>query len=252
MNAPSNLIIEGRLVEASNGTYLCRDQETHERFVYKPVSGERPLWDFPEGTLTFREIAAFNVNRLLGWNLVPNTTWLDEGPLGAGMVQEWIDVASESGPVELYGAEDVPEEWIPILSAQDAQGNPVVLAHENSEILRKVALFDAVINNGDRKAGHLLRSDRGDIYAIDHGVTFHPENKLRTVLWGWLDATIDPEMRSELKQLRDVLAESHADVDQWLTREESDALRVRLDRLIDTERFPVPSAQWPAVPWPVF
>lgn len=252
MRSTFNLIIDGRLVDASNGTYLCRDQETSERFVYKPISGERPLWDFPEGTLSFREVAAFNVSKLLGWNLVPDTTWVDEGPLGAGMVQLWIDAVDETGPVALFDPEGIPTEWIPILTAQDAQGNPVVLAHENSTNLSKVALFDAVINNGDRKAGHLLRSNVGDVYAIDHGVTFHPENKLRTVLWGWIDTTIDPEMLAALKRLRDLLADNHADVDQWLSPEESIALRSRIDRLIDSQRFPVPSTQWPAVPWPVF
>lgn len=252
MQTSLNLVIEGRLTDASNGTFLCLDQDTDDRFVYKPVSGEWPLWDFPEGTLSYREVAAYTINKLLGWDLVPPTTWIDKGPLGPGMAQRWVEASGETGPVELFGPEDIPHGWLPILSAQDVNGKPVVLAHEDSAQLRKIALFDAIINNGDRKAGHLIQSDENLVYAIDHGVSFHQDNKLRTVLWGWLDTSIDRELLTDIEGLRDALAHVNHDVDRWLSQQESDALRNRLDRLIETERFPVPSTEWPAVPWPIF
>ena len=252
MHELMDLEIQGQLVEASNGTYLCTDRSLNAQYVYKPVTGERPLWDFPSGTLTGREIAAYNISKILEWNLVPETIWLSQGPLGPGMAQQWIVSNDNSESVNVFSPGDVPEGWIPILSAQDSHGNPLILAHEDSEQLRRIALFDAVINNGDRKAGHLLTAQDGTIYAIDHGVCFHHENKLRTVLWGWLGTRIDPYHLDDLKNLRETLDRETEMVDMWLSSDERHALRHRLDRLILTEKYPAPSQEWPAIPWPVF
>lgn len=252
MQPPSHLVIEGRLADASNGTYLCVDQTGSSRFVYKPVSGERPLWDFPESTLTGREIAASEISSLLGWNLVPKTYWTESGPLGAGMTQQWIDEREDSRPINLFHPDSIPLGWIPILSAQDSLGNPVVLAHDDTQQLRKLALFDAVINNGDRKAGHIIESNAGVVFGIDHGVSFHHENKLRTVLWGWLDTPIERELLDDLAALKSELGDHHPAVDVWLSDRESQALRNRINQLLTLKTYPVPSQDWPAVPWPVF
>ena len=142
--------------------------------VYKPIRGERPLDDFPDGTLAYREAAAYVVSEAIGWSVVPPTIMRD-GPLGRGMVQLWIDVDQERNVIDLIRA-----------------GDPA---------LRRMALFDAVINNADRKGGHLLPTADGHVYGVDHGVTFSPDPKLRTILWGWRGQPLDD---SELATLDDL------------------------------------------------
>ena len=245
------LKIVGQLRDASNQTFYCTDASDKE-FVYKPAAGEAPLWDFPEGTLTGRELVAAAIDSMLGWSLIPTTKWIEQGPLGPGMIQEWIDESDESRPVNVFALDHIPEGWLGILSAQDAQGNPLVLAHENSETLRKVAAFDAVVNNADRKAGHIMGTANGHVWVIDHGVCFHHEDKLRTVLWGWVDQELGGDLVSGLITLRSTLGNWHESIDNFLLEHESVALRARLDRLIAEGKFPLPSQDWPAIPWPVF
>jgi hypothetical protein len=152
--------VEGRLVDASNATLFTELELNGEsiRAIYKPISGERPLWDFQSGNLAFRERAAFLISEAMGLHLVPLTI-LRDGPFGEGAFQLWIDI-DESIDLALY-------------------------FRETNDNLRSVALFDAVINNTDRKIGHLLPAQSGELYVCDHGVTFHEEDKLRTVLWQW-------------------------------------------------------------------
>jgi uncharacterized repeat protein (TIGR03843 family) len=253
----SNLIFKGTLEPigqlrgASNGSLLCQDA-AENLFVYKPVAGERPLWDFPDDTLSGREVAAANIDAMLGWGLVPPTRWIADGPAGPGMVQKWIDEVDELRPVNIFDAQSVPVGWLSVLEAVDQWGDPVVLAHDASESLMRMALFDAIVNNADRKAGHVLADENGQIYAIDHGVCFNEEPKLRTVLWGWVDQPIRKPDLMALENLKQTLGDFHDQIDSYLLREESHELRQRIGELLETQLFPQPSAEWPAIPWPVF
>jgi len=247
--------IEGRLVDASNTTLraeITLDGLTR-RCVYKPVRGERPLWDFPDGTLAGREVSAFLVSQATGWDLVPPTI-LRDGPLGVGALQLWID--EPDGAEALIGfvpAYDVPHGWLPVANARDEDGDAYALAHADDPRLARLAVFDAVINNADRKGSHLLPAPSGRIYAIDHGVTFHGEDKLRTVLWNWRGKPLDAAERALLGGLRGALGGPlGAMLDDLLTQTEIRALAARVDRLLDRGCFPEPSEDWPAIPWPPF
>lgn len=248
--AHDDLIVEGRLVDASNATLLC--SVAGRRCVYKPVAGERPLWDFPTGTLAGREIAAYEIDTLLGWGLIPTTVWRDDGPAGPGMAQEWCEDAALGEVVTVAPMEDIPPGWCVVVEARDPMGRPVALAHASTVELQRVCALDAVINNGDRKGGHLLTLPDGGIRAVDHGVSFHIENKLRTVLWGWAGEALPPDIHDDLRKLRDQLGDHHPSVDPWLSTAESLAVRTRLSALISESRYPEPSEDWPAIPWPVF
>ena len=220
--------VEGRLVDASNATLYCAIalDGVRARCVYKPVRGERPLWDFPDGTLAAREAAAFEISEAMGVGIVPPTL-LREGPFGAGMVQLWIDV--------------------------DDAVDLVALCRSDDPRLRRVALFDAVVNNADRKGGHLLPAPSGRVYGIDHGVTFHVEDKLRTLLWTWQGQRLRPDELTTLACLRDaVRASSAGRLAELLAEAEVAALAARIDRLTTEGRFPFPSGDWPPVPWPPF
>jgi uncharacterized repeat protein (TIGR03843 family) len=241
----------GQLRGASNGSLLCRD-DLGDLFVYKPVSGESPLWDFTRDTLCRREVAAANLDGLLGWDLVPPTRWTDEGPMGPGMVQQWVEEVDELRPVNIFDTHEVPTGWLSILQAIDQDGSEVILAHEPSEQLAQMALFDAVVNNADRKAGHVLVDKSGRVFGIDHGVCFHEEPKLRTVLWGWVDTPIPPKLLRDLTELGTKLGSFDAQIDPFLSEIESGKLRDRIAELVHTQVFPRPSAQWPSIPWPVF
>ncbi len=248
------LEIEGRLLGASNATLRARiTAGTDEaRCVVKPVAGERPLWDFPDGTLTGREVAAYEMSEALGWGLVPPTVWRDDTPVGPGMVQLWIHEVDEARPVDVVPPSAVPDGWLVVLEARDQDDRPVVLAHAAREDLMRMAAFDAVVNNADRKGGHVLADSGGRLWAIDHGVTFSEEDKLRTVLWGWAGEQVPDDIRHELAALVTVLETGLDTVERFLSRTERQALRRRLDDLVESGRFPLPSAHWPAVPWPVF
>jgi uncharacterized repeat protein (TIGR03843 family) len=177
--------LEGRLVDASNTTlraFIILDGVS-VRCVYKPVRGERPLWDFPDGTLAGREVAAYAVSAATGWDVVPPTV-LRDGPLGPGACQLWME-ESEQSLVGFVPAGELPDAWLQIAAAEDDDGRAYLLAHADDAVLARMALFDAVVNNADRKGGHVLNTVDGRRYGVDHGVCFHVENKLRTVLWGW-------------------------------------------------------------------
>jgi hypothetical protein len=214
------LSVEGRLYDASNATLYCTatlDGVT-VACVHKPIAGERPLWDFPDGTLAYREVAAYVVSTATGWDIVPPTV-LREGPFGPGMCQLWIDI--------------------------DEQVDLAALARSDHPQLRRMAVFDAVVNNSDRKGGHLLPTPDGHIYGIDHGVCFSVDDKLRTLLWRWRGKRLSG-LRAQLEgDLGEALS-------QLLHRDEVLATIARVDRLLTTRRHPMPSQDWPAVPWPPF
>ncbi len=252
MNLEIDLEVVRQISEASNATFYCHDAGTGTHYVYKPVRGERPLWDFPHASLTGREIAASELDKLTGWGLVPPTQWIQDGPFGKGMIQEWVPEIDSNRPVNLFAPNSVPAQWISVLSGYDNIGEPVVLAHADDPTLKKMALFDAMLNNADRKAGHILAVNSRQFHAIDHGVCFHEENKLRTVVWGWAGSQIHSELLPTLEKCLQELDTHFEPVDAWLTDSESAALRRRIQRLLEAQTYPTPSPEWPAIPWPVF
>ncbi len=199
--------------------------------VWKPTAGERPLFDFPIGTLTRREVAAHLVSEALGWGIVPPTL-LRDGPYGEGMLQHWIDA--------------------------DPAADVIAMVNTDDPRLRRVAVFDAVVNNTDRKAGHLLPVPGGHLYAVDHGVTFSSVPKLRTVLWAWEGDPFDAEEIAALGRVRDGLGSGTApgplavELAELLSLREIGATRARVGDLLATGRFPGPNPEWPAIPWPPY
>ncbi|WP_280519503.1 SCO1664 family protein [Winogradskya consettensis] len=245
--------LEGRLVDASNTTLraeITLDGLTR-RCVYKPVQGERPLWDFPDGTLAGREVSAFLVSQASGWGIVPPTI-LRDGPMGTGACQLWIDEPEDAQTlIGFVPAYDVPQGWFPVANARDEDGDAYALAHADDPRLNRLAVLDAVINNADRKGGHVLYATDGRIHGVDHGISFHVENKLRTVLWGWTGKPIPAESIEVLKQLAEALDGTLGEqLEEHLTITEVQQTRVRVRRLLRKGRFPSPPQDWPAVPWP--
>ncbi|UFU03728.1 SCO1664 family protein [Ruania suaedae] len=245
------LELRGRITVASNATFLGQIGDV--AVVYKPVDGERPLWDFPDRTLASREVAAFLVSEALGWQIVPRT-WLRDGPLGAGMVQCWQEPDPEQDPVDVVPTEAVPTDgWRTVLEGSDESGRPLAVIHEDSAALRRMAVFDVLVNNADRKGSHVLPVTGGHRYGVDHGVTFHTEPKLRTVLWGWTGDALDPDEIAGVDRVRSGLGgEVGEALAALLSAAEVDALTERCERLLATGVFPLPEGEAPAVPWPLF
>ncbi|MGU3409591.1 SCO1664 family protein [Microbacterium sp. M1A1_1b] len=247
----SGMELVARIREASNATFLA-ELDGHE-VVYKPVAGEKPLWDFPDGTLAGREVSAFLVSEAFGWHVVP-PTWLGDGPLGRGMVQRWQDVDPEQDAVDVVPTEQADQDGRrTVLEAIDEHDRPVTLVHEDTAALRRMAVFDVVVNNADRKGGHVLAMPDGHRYGVDHGLTFHVEHKLRTVLWGWVG---EPLTDDELAGIDRVTAALHGDLGEALTEhltvDEIDNLEARCAALAAVGTFPPPAGYGSAVPWPLF
>ncbi len=250
--------------------------------VYKPAAGEKPLWDFPARTLARREVAAYRVSAATGLGVVPPTV-LREGPFGLGSVQWWVtgdggrygDVAADgplglgglplsaepmmgelgAGVVDVVAPNRMPKGWLHVLDAEGRDGRPVVLAHADDPTLRRMALFDAVTNNTDRKGGHILRHAGGAIYGVDHGLTFNVDDKLRTVLWGWAGDRLGAEAREVLDRLvADLTGDStlRTDLAELLSPSEIARTVRRAAQLLRRGRFPEPPDGWPAIPWPPF
>lgn len=245
------LVLEGRVLPASNATFVGHIGTV--KVVYKPVAGEQPLWDFPDGTLAQREVAAYAVSESLGWNVVPRT-WLREGPFGPGMVQLWRHPESDQDAVTLVAEDEMPQRgWCHVFDGLDAQDKPVSLIHEDSPALRRMAVFDVVVNNADRKGGHVLEMAEGHRYGVDHGLTFHVEPKLRTVLWGWLGEGLHAEELAGVQRVCSALAGDLGDrLSGLLSEDEIVALAARCAQLLRTARFPAPEGEMPAIPWPPF
>jgi uncharacterized repeat protein (TIGR03843 family) len=220
--------------------------------VYKPVAGERPLWDFPDGTLADREWAAYRVSEATGWGVVPPTV-LRDGPFGPGMLQLWID-EEEQADEPLLGfvpARRLPTGWLRVASARDEAGRGYALAHADDPLLARLAVFDVVVNNADRKGGHVISTADGRVLGVDHGVCFNIEPKLRTVLWGWAGRPLPDEAIEVLHDLRERLAgQMGAELSRRLTRAEVRAAVARIDRLVAVGCFPEPDQHRPAMPWP--
>ncbi|MDT9691542.1 SCO1664 family protein [Streptomyces sp. P9(2023)] len=248
------LTVRGQVREASNAVLVCSValDGVDADCVYKPVAGERPLWDFPDGTLAQREVAAYELSEATGWGLVPPTV-LRDGPYGEGMVQLWVDADPGASLLALTEDEEAGDGWKAVGPAQVGEDRTALLVHADSPQLRRLAVLDAVINNGDRKGGHLLPAPDGHLYGIDHGVTFHVDDKLRTLLWGWAGEELPAEAAAVLDRLDGSLAPGSAlttRLAELLTEAEVDAVRRRVTALRTTGRHPEPSGQWPAIPWP--
>jgi uncharacterized repeat protein (TIGR03843 family) len=230
--------IEGLLPWSSNYTFLVRicDGPDEISAVYKPRRGERPLWDFPQGTLCRRELAAFFISEALGWHLVPPTV-LRSAQHGIGSIQYFID----HDPERHY-----------LTFEEDATLRPQ---------LQRMALFDLIINNADRKAGHVLLEETpetgqpGRIWGIDHGISFHSDPKLRTVIWEFAGTPLPEELKADMVSLRSRLARQDGtlltEMRPLLSAEEMEALNRRLALMIDRKNFPQPGAgrhyPWPPV-----
>ena len=214
--------VVGRLIDASNATLLAEIESDNQvqKVIYKPVAGEKPLWDFQNGNLAHREYCAFLLSNRAGFDLVPNTV-LRDGPFGFGMVQEWIDTDEEIDIVNFGQSEDSQ--------------------------LKRMAIFDAIINNTDRKYGHLLYNE-GKLLGCDHGVTFHSEDKLRTVIWQFSGEKFDNQ---EMGLIENASTLDYPNLfESYLTKDEIAAIYERINRLLKNGRFPSPSENWPAIPWP--
>jgi uncharacterized repeat protein (TIGR03843 family) len=249
-----DISVEGRLVDASNATLFCQIcyDGVDATCVYKPVAGERGLWDFPDGTLAGREVASHLVSEATGWGVVPPTV-LRDGPFGPGMVQLWVETDPDVELVDVVAPNALPTGWLRVFDALGSGGQPVVLAHADDERLRRMAVLDVVLNNADRKGGHVLPLPDGTVHGVDHGVTFHVETKLRTVLWGWAGEPLRATELEVLQQLGDQLdGELGTALGSLLTRAEVRATRRRIDRLITDAHLPFPGEGWPAIPWPPF
>lgn len=252
------LVLDGRVMPASNATFVgaVRTPDGEVRVVYKPVAGERPLWDFPGAVLAHREVAAYLVSEAFAGDAfrgpVP-ATWLGEGPHGPGMLQEWQEPDESQAAVTLVPEGAVPEGYLHVLDGYDAQDRPISLVHEDTAALRRIAVLDALLNNADRKGGHVLEMTDGHRFGIDHGIAFHVEPKLRTVLWGWLGERLTDEEVEAVTRVRDALLGHLGEaLGPLLTDEEVDAVARRCDRLLGRGSLPSPSGGGPAIPWPPF
>lgn len=252
------LSLVGRVVHASNATLVCDatvDGETL-RCVYKPIRGERPLWDFPDGTLAGREVASYLISEALGWGIIP-TTVLRDGPFGPGMVQEWIETPERDGAdrldlIDICPADAVPQGWLQVLLAYDGDGAEVALIHADDPRLQRMAVLDVLLNNADRKGGHALEGVGGGVYGIDHGICLHTENKLRTVLWGWAGQPVDDALLADVAGFATLLdGPFAARLTEHITRAEVAALRARAAALLRYPVMPRPVGARP-IPWPAF
>ncbi|MBI9044503.1 MAG: SCO1664 family protein [Anaerolineaceae bacterium] len=221
--------MQGQFMYASNYTFLVDviyEAETYKA-VYKPVQGERPLWDFPTGTLSQREAAAFIVSEALGWNLVPPTVYVETGPYGAGSIQIYID--------------------------HDLEAQQFPFKEEDETQLKRIAVFDVLINNADRKFGHILRDHESYLWCIDHGICFHEEDKLRTVVWDFVGEKFSQSIQNDLMQVSDELVSTGAlyeHLRSLIVATEIEALRKRAENLAKTAQYPYPDETKPHIPWP--
>lgn len=213
---------------SSNYTFLVsvEHQDIKTMAVYKPQKGERPLWDFPDGTLCYRELASFLTSQALGWELVPPTV-LRDGPRGLGSLQFYID--------------------------HDPEVNYFTFDESMRPQLQRMAAFDYLVNNADRKGGHCLLDSEGHLWGIDHGITFHSAPKLRTVIWDFAGQPIPDELVTDVEKLcvalEDEFGEYRRELERLLSPHEINTFRARVRQLLKTRRYPLPGAG-PNYPWP--
>ncbi len=221
--------LQGLVPWSSNYTYIAkvRYDEDELTAVYKPQCGERPLWDFETGSLCKREVAAYDLSAFLNFPNIPVTILRQQAPQGVGMLQHFVP--------------------------HKRRENFFTIRDRCREEMQKIAVFDALVNNTDRKGGHVLIDAQGVVWAIDHGVTFHEDPKLRTVIWDFVDEPIPAPLLRQLEKLRLALrgdAPLRGALVQLLSRSELRALNARLNELLRTRVYPAPSEDWPHIPWP--
>ncbi|HEY46772.1 MAG TPA: SCO1664 family protein [Anaerolineae bacterium] len=221
--------VAGQFMWGSNYTFLVKVETEEEALlaVYKPLRGERPLWDFPPGSLAAREVAAYLTSTALGWDLVPPTVLRDDGPAGPGSLQLYLDI--------------------------DPERHYFTFTDEERQRLRPVVAFDVLINNADRKSGHILLGSDNHLWLIDHGVCFHRDNKLRTVAWDFVGEPIPEAIINDLSAFHHRLttdADLHADYSALLSQTEIEAMAMRAEELITEGHFPEPDGVRP-YPWPL-
>jgi uncharacterized repeat protein (TIGR03843 family) len=221
--------MQGMVPWSSNYTYLVTVQDNTRAMyaIYKPQCGERPLWDFEDGTLCKREVAAYELSEFLGFPNIPVTVLREDAPQGLGMVQEFVD--------------------------HKRRENFFTVRDKHRAAMQGIAVFDALVNNTDRKGGHVLIDQKGVVWAIDHGVTFHEDPKLRTVIWDFVDEPIPAPLCKALENLRLALKPNgvlRAKLELLLARSELRALNARLNELLETRVYPSPPDDWPHIPWP--
>ncbi len=257
--ATGSIEVRGRIPGASNATLLVTvtDGNREVAAVHKPVRGERPLWDFPTGTLAGREVATYLLAREAGLDVVPPTVLRTDGPFGTGSLQLWVGEPADDDPgagvVDLLEPHRVPEDWRTVLLAEDQLGRPVALCHADRPDLRALALLDAVTNNSDRKGGHVLLTADGAVRGCDHGLTFNVDDKLRTVLWGWAGDPLGEADQRLLASLEAALRGGPAvELAGHLTAAEVVRAAERAARLLELGCFPEPAGGWPPIPWPAF
>jgi uncharacterized repeat protein (TIGR03843 family) len=215
--------IKGQFTFGSNYTFLVDVQHEGKEYsaVYKPLRGEQPLWDFPENTLAGREVAAYLVSEALGFHIVPFTTLRDDGPYGAGSLQQYIDY--------------------------DPEYHYFSFNEEDRKLLKPVVLFDLLCNNADRKGSHVFfEKDTHHLYAIDHGICFHEDDKLRTVLWDFSGQKIPQDLLACLSLSRSLLT----DLERYLSPREISALSARAESIRKKGVFPRQPRDRRAMPWP--
>ncbi len=215
--------LKGQFTFGSNYTFLVSVHHEGKDYpaVYKPLQGEQPLWDFPENTLAGREVAAYLVSEALGFHIVPFTTLRDDGPYGAGSLQQYIDY--------------------------DPEYHYFSFSEEDKQLLQPVVLFDMLCNNADRKGSHVFfENGTHKLYAIDHGICFHEDDKLRTVLWDFSGQKIPQDLLACLALRRNLLT----DLERYLSPREISALRARADSIVKRGVFPRQPRDRRAMPWP--
>jgi len=245
--------IEGLIPDSSNGALKVKTfwKEHEIDALIKPNVSVRALWDFPDRDLNNREYATFLFDRELGLNLVPETALRNIKGISQCLVQEWIHEA-KNDLVIVKSPEEIPSHYKTVLQGYDELNKLITLAHKNTVEIRNLCLFDLIINNADRKGGHLLLDDSNKMWAIDHGVTWHEESKIRTVLWGWIGEKLNKADLEFLSKAEKVLTKWSASEFEYLKKEEIDAALTRVRSLLNGGIFPQPGDQWPAVPWPIF
>ena len=245
--------IEGLIPDSSNGALkvLISKSGKNMHAIIKPEVSIRPLWDFPEMDLNNREYATYLLDRALELNYVPETVMRNVKGIGKSLIQEWVD-ESDNDLIIVKSPEDIPQDYLKVLQGYDELNKLITLAHKDDRDLRNLCLFDLVINNADRKGGHLLVDSGNKMWAIDHGVSWHQEAKIRPVLWGLIGVDFNREDLNLLEKAKDVLQAWKEEEFVYLSEIEIEQANKRTEDLLKGNAFPQPGDQWPAVPWPIF
>lgn len=248
-----DISIIGMIPESTNGAIKITIDSASSQIqaILKPDVSIRELWDFPNQDLNDREYATYLLSQEINLNVVPETVIKEIEGVGRALIQEWV-IETANDLVIVKSPDDIPEDYLKIIQGYDQLNKLITVAHKDDQTLRKISLFDLIINNADRKGGHLITDDKNSIWAIDHGVTWHEENKIRTVLWGWIGQNFNSDEIEMLKSSLSVLKRWEVNDFEYLSKIEILSAKERVEKLLENEIFPSPTGDWPAVPWPIF